>query len=132
VGHNLPADGVREEQMGEHFPHIPQFIGIQTMNSIVCVPKDLLERWYVSFIYLTKPLKIKVMREERFLTQIIKMEVRFDCQYLCQEPEEFLVGPLLGAAIQNHVTQFRFLPRFHLHFHHFVSTLIVIQTALNC
>ena len=51
--------------------------------------------------------------------------------YLSQKTKEFLISSLLSTAIENHMAEFCFLTRFHLHLHHFVRALVIIQTALD-
>ena len=53
------------------------------------------------------------------------------CCYLSQEAEEFFVGALLGAAVEDHVAQLRLLAGLELHLHQLVGALVVVQTALH-
>jgi len=64
------------------------------MNGIVSIFEDMLKWCYVNVVDLTKPLSKKA--------------------------EKLLIGPLVGAAVKNHMTQFSFLTWLRLHLHYFV------------
>lgn len=81
-----PGDGISNEEMSEEFSDISQFDILQTMNDFILVLKDLLEAFDVFLFQQTEPL--------------------------AKQAEEPFVGSLLGATIQNHLTQFHLAKRF--------------------
>ena len=76
------------------------------MNRIVCVHKYLHEWLNIHFVDLTKPLT--------------------------HEPKELLVSPLLGAAVDDHVTELLLLAGLDIQLVQFVNRLLKVQSRLNC
>ena len=75
------------------------------MDCVVSLHKYLHEWLYIHFVHLTEPLT--------------------------HEPKEFLVCPLLGAAVDDHVTQLLLLARLDVQFVQFVNRLLEVQGRLD-
>ena len=75
------------------------------MDCIVCVHKYLHEWLHIHFVHLTKSL--------------------------AHEPKKLLVGPLLGAAVDDHVTELLLLARLDVQLVQFVNCLLEVQGRLD-
>ena len=103
---HLPADGVGVQEMREELGHVSELPSLQPVDSVVGVNEDLHEGLLVGLVDLTEPLT--------------------------HQTKELLVCPLLGAAVNDHVTQLRLLAGLDVQLVQLVDCLLKVKSGLDC
>ena len=76
-----PGNRVCVEQVSEQSGHIPQFVGLQSMNRVVLLRKNTLKTFHVLFLQQTEPLQTHTQKHTHRQTKfyfyvLIKINIR--------------------------------------------------------